>query len=173
MCTVCTHLNAVSSVVCISSLLFIMLNYHNCHHPPPCSNQSNTQECLQRGELPSICGVIQTLREICNQPSLEDLSLSSKSLPSWCLLDQDPPRPFSSILGYDPLANISLDQVNLVFLSQELTTTGMVTIILRHLVVRYLLVSADQCQAAFHQGQQKADIRAAPDTSPPPTCAEE
>ena len=46
------------------------------------------------------------------------------------LLDQDFLRPISSILGYDPLANISLDQEKLVFLSQELTTSGMVTILL-------------------------------------------
>ena len=84
----------------------------------------NFKECLQRGEFPSTCGVIQSLREICNEPFLKDAP-SSSSLPKWCFLDQEPPKPFTSILGYDPLANISLDQVNLVFLTQELTTTGM------------------------------------------------
>ena len=99
--------------------------------PLPGSYYLNTQECLQRGELPSICGVIQTLREICNEPLKQDPAVSAASLPSWCLLGQESPKPFSNILGYDPLANISLDQVNLVFLSQELTTTGMVIIIIK------------------------------------------
>ena len=47
------------------------------------------------------------------------------------LLDQDFLRPISSILAYHhPLANISLNQEKLVFLSQELTPSGMVTILL-------------------------------------------
>jgi len=103
--------------------------------------QSVSQECLQRGELPSVCGVIQTLREICNQPVLEEASASSNSLPSWCHLDQTPPRPFSSILSYDPLQNISLDQVNLVFLSQEMTTTVLTSARLRSIKASRKLIA--------------------------------
>jgi len=102
--------------------------------------QPSSQECLQRGEFPSTCGVIQSLREICNEPFLKDAP-SSSSLPKWCFLDQEPPKPFTSILGYDPLANISLDQVNLVFLTQELTTTVLTSARLRSIKASRKLIA--------------------------------
>jgi len=103
--------------------------------------QPTSQECLQRGALPSICGIIQSLREICNEPLTRDANAVSKSLPSWCILDHEPPRQFSNILGYDPLANISLDQVNLVFLSQELTTTVLTSARLRSIKASRKLIA--------------------------------
>ena len=70
--------------------------------------------------------VVQRLREICNEPvstSSKSSSLSC-SLPDWCYLDKHQSSHWSNIKKYDPLENISLDQINLVFLSQEVTTTG-------------------------------------------------
>ena len=72
-----------------------------------------------------VCGAIQSLREICNELVEADSSPCSASLPDWCHLDRAHTRLWHNITdSYKPLENISLDQINLVFLSQEMTTTG-------------------------------------------------
>ena len=79
--------------------------------------------CVQPGDLNSVCAAIQTLRQICSGP-LERPQFSEGPLPAWCYLTPSHSPVLSSVLDYHPLHHISLDQVNLVFLSQELTTTG-------------------------------------------------
>ena len=72
-----------------------------------------------------VCGAIQSLREICNELVEADSSPCPASLPDWCHLDRAQSRLWQNITdSYNPLENISLDQINLVFLSQEMTTTG-------------------------------------------------
>ena len=72
-----------------------------------------------------VCGAIQSLREICNELVEADSSPCPSSLPDWCHLDRAQSRLWQNITdSYNPLENISLDQINLVFLSQEMTTTG-------------------------------------------------
>ena len=72
-----------------------------------------------------MCGAIQSLREICNELLESDSDLRPSSLPDWCHLDRVQSRLWSNITdSYNPLENVSLDQINLVFLSQEMTTTG-------------------------------------------------
>ena len=82
-----------------------------------------------------VCNAIQSLREICNEiveprPVAAPGSGSGRWLPDWCYLDKRQPALWSNIQHYRPLANISLDQINLVFLSQEMTTTGGVSFVL-------------------------------------------
>ena len=72
-----------------------------------------------------VCGAIQSLREICNELVEAESPPCPASLPDWCILDRTQTRVWSNITdSYKPLENISLDQINLVFLSQEMTTTG-------------------------------------------------
>ena len=82
-----------------------------------------TNFTLQPGDLSSVCAAIQSLRQICAGP-LERPQSSAGPLPAWCYLTPSHSPVLSSVLDYHPLHHISLDQVNLVFLSQELTTTG-------------------------------------------------
>ena len=66
---------------------------------------------------------VQELREICNKP-VPASSPTPSSLPDWCYVNKSQSSVFSRVQEYNPLEDISLDQVNLVFLSQEMTTTG-------------------------------------------------
>ena len=84
-----------------------------------------------------VCNAIQSLREICNEivePRTAAAAVpgsgSGRWLPDWCYLDKRQPALWSNIQHYRPLDNISLDQINLVFLSQEMTTTGGVSFVL-------------------------------------------
>ena len=85
---------------------------------------------MQDRDLRVVCNAIQSLREICNEiveprsPGSGSGSGSGRWLPDWCYLDKRQPAQWSNIQHYRPLDNISLDQINLVFLSQEMTTTG-------------------------------------------------
>ena len=84
---------------------------------------------MQDRDLRVVCNAIQSLREICNEiveprPAAAPGSGSGRWLPDWCYLDKRQPALWSNIQHYRPLDNISLDQINLVFLSQEMTTTG-------------------------------------------------
>ena len=90
---------------------------------------------MQDRDLRVVCNAIQSLREICNEiveprPVAVPGSGSGRWLPDWCYLDKRQPALWSSIQHYRPLDNISLDQINLVFLSQEMTTTGGVSFVL-------------------------------------------
>ena len=82
-------------------------------------------------DLRGVCTAIQSLREICNTPVVSRLSSpeSSRTLPSWCYLDKTQHQQWSNIQQYNPLENISLEHINLVFLCQEMTTTGMTNLI--------------------------------------------
>jgi len=87
--------------------------------------QTFSKEDNNQRDLRVVWNVVQRLREICNEPvstSSKSSSLSC-SLPDWCYLDKHQSSHWSNIKKYDPLENISLDQINLVFLSQEVTTT--------------------------------------------------
>ena len=90
--------------------------------------QTLSQDSTQR-DLRAVTSAVQVLREICNQPissssSSSSFSPSQSSLPDWCFINKSQSSVFSKVQEYHPLENISLDQVNLVFLSQEMTTTG-------------------------------------------------
>ena len=81
------------------------------------------QDSSQR-DLRAVAGAVQVLREICNQPLPPTSSPGQTALPAWCFINKSQSSVFSRVQEYNPLENISLDQVNLVFLSQEMTTTG-------------------------------------------------
>ena len=98
------------------------------------------QDCLVQGNLLSVYGLIQQLRSICS-PNLQK-SQQPSSLPSWCILDPPTPGvPFANLFQYDPLENISLDQVNMVFLNQELRTTALASCRIRSLKASPALIT--------------------------------
>ena len=74
-------------------------------------------------DLRAVTSAVQELREICNKP-VPASSPTPSSLPDWCYVNKSQSSVFSRVQEYNPLEDISLDQVNLVFLSQEMTTTG-------------------------------------------------
>ena len=93
-----------------------------------------------QGNLLSVYGLIQQLRSICS-PNLQKPQQPS-SLPSWCILDPSTPgAPFANLFQYDPLENISLDQVNMVFLNQELRTTALASCRIRSLKASPALIT--------------------------------
>ena len=90
-----------------------------------------SEDSTQR-DLRAVTSAVQVLREICNRPLPSSSSSSpckSSSLPDWCFINKSQSPVFSKVQEYHPLENISLDQVNLVFLSQEMTTTGGINLI--------------------------------------------
>ena len=89
------------------------------------------QESLLGGDLLSVSSIIQKLRVICS-PALRDPH-PAPALPSWCILDSPESSRFNNLFQYDPLENVSLDQVNMVFLSQELRTTALASCRIRSL----------------------------------------
>ena len=89
------------------------------------------QESLLGGDLLSVSTIIQQLRAICSPP-LRDPH-PAPALPSWCILDSPENSRFNNLFQYDPLENVSLDQVNMVFLSQELQTTALASCRIRSL----------------------------------------
>ena len=89
-----------------------------------------SEDSTQR-DLRAVTSAVQVLREICNRPlpSSSSSPCKSSSLPDWCFINKSQSPVFSKVQEYHPLENISLDQVNLVFLSQEMTTTGGINLI--------------------------------------------
>ena len=76
-----------------------------------------------------MCDMINSLCCICNHPSLvshDSLTTHTRgvALPQSALLDKTPLRHTQNLLAYHPFKHIHLDSLNLVFLKQELTTTG-------------------------------------------------
>ena len=102
---------------------------------------------LKSGDLSSVCSMVQDLRTICNHSSLVYPALlqpSSSSVKSTAAAEDNgapaaaschhhhhlaevsphPPRALSRLLRESPLDSVSMDNMNLVFLKQELSTTG-------------------------------------------------
>ena len=87
------------------------------------------QELLQTGDVGTVCSVVQDLRRICNSASLFSTPVrrhhrTSTRLPAWTRLHPRPARLVEKLLESRPLDTVSLENINLVFLKQELTTTG-------------------------------------------------
>jgi len=94
----------------------------------------NTQEMLKGGDLSSVCSIVQQLRNICNHSSL--VSTSPHPLSSPPRLKEvcpHPPRPLTKLLSESALDRVSFDNMNLVFLKQELSTTVLTSARLRSL----------------------------------------
>ena len=75
------------------------------------------------------------LRNICNHPSLVNSSpspaLPSPPLPTWCRLNPRPERLVEKMVSTSPLDSVNFENMNLVFLKQELTTTVLTSARLR------------------------------------------
>ena len=82
---------------------------------------------LKSGDLTSVCTVMRQLRSICNHPSppsTANLVTPHSVPPTWSRLNPLPARRVQQLVAPDPLTSVSLENLNLVFLKQELTTTG-------------------------------------------------
>ena len=97
----------LSTVLIYSQLIFIVLG-----------------QASSKQDLRVVSSAIQRLQQICSEPSSSKEKSESDSLPSWCYVDKTQSKLWSDVDKYQPLENIHLDHLNLVFLSQEMTTTG-------------------------------------------------
>jgi hypothetical protein len=85
------------------------------------------QEMIKSGDLSSVSSMVQHLRTICNHssslvyPSHTHTSWNHPWLPE---VSPEPSRLISRLLYSSPLDRVSMDNMNLVFLKQELSTTG-------------------------------------------------
>ena len=82
---------------------------------------------IKSGDLSSVSSMVQHLRTICNHssslvyPSHTHTSWNHPWLPE---VSPEPSRLISRLLYSSPLDRVSMDNMNLVFLKQELSTTG-------------------------------------------------
>ena len=82
---------------------------------------------IKSGDLSCVSSMVQHLRNICNHsdslvhPPCTTPSLLSREPPD---VSPEPPRALSRLLHVSPLDSVSMDNMNLVFLKQELSTTG-------------------------------------------------
>ena len=81
-------------------------------------------QASSKQDLRVVSSAIQRLQQICSEPSSSKEKSESDSLPSWCYVNKTQSKLWSDVDKYQPLENIHLDHLNLVFLSQEMTTTG-------------------------------------------------
>ena len=98
------------------------------------------QASPQRGKVASVCNIMHFLRCICSYLSLvsdEPPPRSSHTLSKWAWLDKTPHRHKQNLLEYDPFQQIHLDSLNLVFLKQELTTTGTLNEFKKHPLMNF------------------------------------
>jgi hypothetical protein len=93
---------------------------------------TDVQELLKKGDVGRVGSVVQQLRRICNSGSLAagtpptspPSSSRGRVVPAWARLHPRPARQLEKLLEPRPLHTVSLENINLVFLKQELTTTG-------------------------------------------------
>ena len=81
---------------------------------------------IKSGDLNCVSSMVQHLRNICNH---SDSLVYPPSEPSFFSrtpsdVSPEPPRALSRLLQVSPLDSVSMDNMNLVFLKQELSTTG-------------------------------------------------